>query len=102
MYPWENHDTVKELGSLVQQAQLRSCVKSNRGTGNGAKSRTQSFANAEIVQPKYCTQRYPFEPRPTSKYRDLRPSVAHNSANRAAFWASGDKAGQSNIEVNEV
>ena len=45
---------------------------------------------------------YPFEPRPTSKYRDLRPSVVHNSAYRAAFWASGDKAGQSNIVVNEV
>ena len=29
-----NHDTVKELGSLVQQAQLRAGVKSNRGSGN--------------------------------------------------------------------
>ena len=43
MYPLGNHDTVKELGSLVQQAQLRACVMSNRGSGNCAESRTQSF-----------------------------------------------------------
>ena len=41
-----NHDTVKELGSLVQQAQLRASVKSNRGSGNCAETRTQSFTSA--------------------------------------------------------
>ena len=40
-----NHDTVKELGSLVQQAQLRAGVKSNRGSGNCAESRTHSFTS---------------------------------------------------------
>ena len=41
-----NHDTVKELSSLVQQAQLRAGVKSNRGSGNCAESRTHSFMSA--------------------------------------------------------
>ena len=41
-----NYDTVKELGSLVQQAQLRAGVKSNRGSGNCAESRTHSFTSA--------------------------------------------------------
>ena len=41
-----NHDTVKELGSLVQRAQLRAGVKSNRGSGNCADSRTHSFTSA--------------------------------------------------------
>ena len=41
-----NHDTVKELGSLVQQAQLRAGVKFNRGSGNCAESRTHSFTSA--------------------------------------------------------
>ena len=41
-----NHDTVEELGSLVQQAQQRAGAKSNRGSGNCAESRTQLIANA--------------------------------------------------------
>ena len=41
-----NHDTVEELGSLVQQAQQRAGAKSKRGSGNCAESRTQLFANA--------------------------------------------------------
>ena len=35
-----NHDTVEELGSLVQQAQQRAGTKSKRGSGNYAESRT--------------------------------------------------------------
>ena len=46
-YPLGNHDTVKELGSLVQQAQQRAGTKSKRGTGNYAESRIQLFANAK-------------------------------------------------------
>ena len=45
-YPLGNHDTVEDLGSLVQQAQLRAGVKSNRGSGNCAESRTQLFSCA--------------------------------------------------------
>ena len=81
-----NHDTVKELGSLVQQAQIRACVMSNRGSGNCAESRTQTFASAvEKFFPRQSIHNialrwHPFEPRPTSKDRDLRPSVVHNSA----------------------
>ena len=41
-----NHDTVKELDSLVQQAQLRADVKSNRGSRNCAESRNHSFTSA--------------------------------------------------------
>ena len=56
-YPLGNHDTVKELGSLVQQAQLRAGVKSNRGSGNCAESRTQLFACAveKFLQDKPST-----------------------------------------------
>ena len=41
-----NHDTVEELGSLVQQAQQKAGTKSKRGSGNCAESRSQLFANA--------------------------------------------------------
>ena len=50
----ENHDSVKELDSLVQQAQLWAVVKSNRGSGNCAESRTHSSSSAseKFVQDK--------------------------------------------------
>ena len=43
-----NHDTVEELGSLVQQAQQKAGTKSKRGSGNCAESRIQLFANAVV------------------------------------------------------
>ena len=45
-YPLGNHDTVEELGSLVQQAQQKAGTKSKRGSGNCTESRSQLFANA--------------------------------------------------------
>ena len=45
-YQLGNHDTVEELGSLVQQAQQKAGTKSKRGSGNCAESRSQLFANA--------------------------------------------------------
>ena len=40
------HDTVEELGSFVQQAQLRAGAKTNRGSGTCAESRTQLLSCA--------------------------------------------------------
>ena len=40
------HDTVEELGSLVQQAQLRAGAKTKRGSSNCAESRTQLLSCA--------------------------------------------------------
>ena len=45
-YQLGNHDTVEELGSLVQQAQQKAGNKSKRGSGNCAESRSQLFADA--------------------------------------------------------
>ena len=45
-HPLGNHDTVEELGSLVQQAQQKAGTESKRGSGNCAESRSQLFANA--------------------------------------------------------
>ena len=45
-YQLGNHDTVEELGSLVQQAQQTAGNKSKRGSGNCAESRSQLFADA--------------------------------------------------------
>ena len=83
-----NHDTVKELGSLVQQAQLRAGVKSNRGSGNCAESRTHSFTSAveKFLRDKpstNCTQRAPFQTTASNPGQDFAPRRSPRQRSRS-------------------
>ena len=79
-----NHDTVEELGSLVQQAQQRAGTKSKRGSGNYAESRIQLFANAvtkffETNRRRCCILKGLFRTTASSLGQESAPRYKNNS-----------------------
>ena len=48
-HPLGNHDTVEELGSLVQQAQQKAGTESKRVSGNCAESRSGEVLPRQTV-----------------------------------------------------
>ena len=85
-----NYDTVKELGSLVQQAQLGAGVKLTEAQATAPnhapiRSRAQWRNFSEIDHPQYCTQKAPFRTTANNPAQGFAPKCSPQQRLKSCF-----------------